>query len=283
MSMVISLLNMKGGVGKTTLAVNLAWFMYEQRDFKVLLVDLDPQFNATQYVMDYSAFDSHRKKAGTIADLLIDQPRMDLRSKKLSKKPIHVLHNVRKAGSKRFDLLPSELNLAWVVKNPAQMEYKLEKLLQSFSGDYDFIFIDCAPTDSVLTTMALTASDFLLVPVRPDRFSVLGVENLQQTVDSFRRNCPDQHGVKNLGIVFTQVMENSTVESECMSDIRERVATEGGYVFAAVLKYSASFIRAVKEQTPIFRTWYAHKTSKNAASAIAKEMLRRVKELTATT
>ena len=283
MSTVISLLNMKGGVGKTTLAVNLAWFMYEKGGHNVLLVDLDPQFNATQYVMDYRAFDLHKKKTGTIADLLLEQPRMDLRLKKLPKNPSHMLHNVRKVGSKHFDLLPSELNLAWVVKNPAQMEYKLEKLLKGFSSDYDYIFIDCAPTDSVLTTMALTASDFLLVPVRPDRFSILGVENLQQTVDLFRKNCPDPHGVKDLGIVFTQVMGNSAVESECMTDIRDRAATEGGYVFTAVLKYSTSFIRAVKDQTPIFQTWYAHRTSRNAASSIAKEMLQRVNELTATT
>jgi chromosome partitioning protein len=282
MSTVISLLNMKGGVGKTTLAVNLAWFMYEKRDFKVLLVDLDPQFNATQYVMDYSAFDSHRKNAGTIADLLIDQPRMDLRLRRLSKNPSHVLHKVRRVGTKHFELLPSELDLAWVVKNPAQMDYKLEKLLQGFRSDYDFIFIDCAPTDSVLTTMALTASDFLLVPVRPDRFSILGVENLRQTVDLFKKNCPDPHGVKNLGIVFTQVMGTSTVEDECMSDIRARAVRERGYVFTAVLRHSRSFIRAVRDQTPIFQTLYAQETSRNAASAIAREMLQRVAALTAT-
>ena len=282
MSTVISLLNMKGGVGKTTLAVNLAWFMYEKQDCNVLLVDLDPQFNATQYVMDYSAFDSHRKNAGTLANLLIDQPRMGTRPKKPSKDAHNVLYNIQKRGSNCFDLLPSELNLAWVVKNPAQMDYKLEKLLQGLRSDYEFVFIDCAPTDSVLTTMALTASDFLLVPVRPDRFSILGVENLQQTVDLFRTNCPDPHAVKDLGIVFTQVVENSAVDTECMADIRARALREGGYVFAAALKYSRSFNRAVKDQTPIFRTWYAHASSKNAASAIAKEMLQRMNSLTVT-
>lgn len=71
MGTVISLLNMKGGVGKTTLAVNLAWYMFEKKAANVLLVDLDPQFNATQYVMDFSEFASHRVDAGTIADLLI--------------------------------------------------------------------------------------------------------------------------------------------------------------------------------------------------------------------
>jgi chromosome partitioning protein len=255
--------------------------MYGTRDRNVLLVDLDPQFNATQYVMDYSAFDSHRRKSGTIADLFIDQPWMGLRQKKPLKNPSSVLHNVRRVGAKHFDLLPSELNLAWVVKNPAQMDYKLEKVIQGFRTQYDFIFIDCAPTDSVLTTMALTASDFLLVPVRPDRFSILGVENLQQTIDQFKANCPDPHGVKDLGIVFTQVMENSAVESECMDDIRARAARDGGYVFTAVLKYSRSFIRAVRDQTPIFETLYAHVSSRNTASAIAKEMLQRVDALAA--
>lgn len=282
MSTVISLLNMKGGVGKTTLAVNLAWYMYEKRNSNVLLVDLDPQFNATQYVMDYNAFASHRKTAGTIADLLIDQPRMGLRKRARRKTAASVLHPIRRSASTHFDLLPSELNLAWVVKNPAQMDYKLEKLLLDLREQYDYVFIDCAPTDSVLTTMALTASDFLLVPVRPDRFSILGVENLQQTVEVFKRNCPDPHSVTDLGIVFTQVMASSTVESECMADIRARAAKEGGYVFTAVLKFSQSFTRAVRDQTPIFQTWYARTSSRNTASAIAREMLQRVTALSAT-
>ena len=85
MAITISLLNMKGGVGKTTLAVNLAWHIFQSDGKKVLLVDLDPQFNATQYVMDYKSFETHRKNAGTIADLLIEQPRLNLRLRKIKK------------------------------------------------------------------------------------------------------------------------------------------------------------------------------------------------------
>jgi chromosome partitioning protein len=280
MSHTISLLNMKGGVGKTTLAVNLAWYMYQRQRHDVLLVDLDPQFNATQYVMDYSVFDKHRREKGTIADLLIDQPRLDLRLKKIKADPNGTLHTVRRTSSHRFDLLPSELSLAWVVKNPAQMEYRLEKLLHNLSRRYDYVFIDCAPTDSVLTTMALTASDFILVPVRPDRFSVLGFTNLLETVEVFRKNCPDPHEVRELGVVFTQVMGASKVETDCMNEISSVAKGQNNYVFGSSLGYSQSFIRALKDQTPIFQTLYAHSRSKNAASHIAEEMQERIRFLT---
>ena len=181
---------MKGGVGKTTLAVSLAW-QFHSEGANVLLVDLDPQFNATQYVMDYKSFEAHRKKSGTIADILIDQPSLDLRPKKAKKKPANSLYRVSNEGGKKFDLLPAELRLAHVVKNPAQMDYRLEKMLATLQSHYDYIFIDCAPTDSVLTTMALMASDFLLIPMRPDRFSILGFTNLTNTIETFRQNCED--------------------------------------------------------------------------------------------
>jgi len=172
MATVIALLNMKGGVGKTTLAVNLAWHFYQNEQKNVLLVDLDPQFNTTQYVMDFQAFQKQCKEAGTIADLLMDPPQLSVRLRKVRNSPKSALHTIKRTANAKLDLLPAELNLAWIVKNPAQMDYRLEMLLNKFNNDYDYIFIDCAPTDSVLTTMALTASDYLLIPMRPDRFSI---------------------------------------------------------------------------------------------------------------
>jgi chromosome partitioning protein len=276
MSQTISLLNMKGGVGKTTLAVNLAWYMHLQEAMNVLLIDLDPQFNATQYVMDYSDFDSHRKAKGTVADLLLDQPRLNIRTNRVKAKPTTALHNVVKTGSKRFDLLPSELDLAWVVKNPAQMDSRLEKLLSGMREAYDYVFIDCAPTDTVLTTMALTASDYLLVPMRPDRFSVLGYINLLTTVETFRGNCPDPHQVKDLGVVFTQVTAKSSLEQDAINEVKRIAAKEKGYVFTSDFKHSPSFVRAVQNQTPIFQTLYAKPKIRLAASNVAKEMMARI-------
>ena len=281
MATTISLLNMKGGVGKTTLAVNLSWYLYLYGQKNVLLVDLDPQFNATQYVMDYQTFQDHRKNAGTIADLLIDQPKLDLRLSKVKKNPKAAIYTIRTANDKRLDLLPVELDLAWVVKNPAQMDFKLERLLCRLRDDYDYVLIDCAPTDSVLTTMALSASDYLLIPMRPDRFSILGFANLIETMKIFRSNCPDPHSVKVLGIVFTQVTGRSRVEQEAMEEIRAAATKEKTYSFASSLRYSNSFIRSVKDQTPIFVTLYAQRSAWSPALRIGQELVQRIAHFTA--
>ena len=148
----------------------------------MLLVDLDPQFNSTQYLMSFSAFQAHRSKFGTITNLLQNPTQLTLGKPKQAHQFASTLHSIKKTKSSHFDLLPADLSLAWVVKNPSQMEQRLEMLLKKHVQDYDYILIDCAPTDTVLTTMALTASDFLLIPMRPDRYSILGFANLVETV-----------------------------------------------------------------------------------------------------
>lgn len=276
MAATISLLNMKGGVGKTTLAFNLAWYLHRKEPSSVLLIDLDPQFNATQCVMDYKTFEDHRKRKGTIADLLIDQPTLSLKATKQKKNPMASLYTVSETGGKYLHLLPAELRLAWAVKNPAQMDFRLEKLLEKLRPIYDYIIIDCAPTDSVLTTMALTASDHLLIPMRPDRFSILGFFNLIETIKTFRANCPDPHAVGVLGIVFTQVMSASEIERESINEIKAAALKEKTYVFTSSLKYSQSFIRSIKDQTPIFETRYAQQKPRADVGKIAEELKLRI-------
>lgn len=281
MAETICLLNMKGGVGKTTLAANLAWYASRFGRRRVLLVDFDPQFNASQYMMDYPVYRAHVKANGTIADLLIDSPTLRLGKKKKKQSAKSCIKRIEQSSSSRghLDLLPSELALSYVVKNPSQMDHRLHKLLEPLRSQYDYIFIDSAPTDSVLTTMALTASNFVLIPVRPDRYSLLGVANLLTAVGDFRENCNDPNKVKEIGVVFTQIRQNSTLDAEIISDIRVEAKRAGSYVFDGMLSYSGTFIRAVRDQTPAFATKYARTPLKADIALIVSEMEGRIKAL----
>lgn len=283
MAVTIAVLNMKGGVGKTTLSVNLAWHLCRKGNKRVLLVDLDPQFNASQYLMDFTQYNQHLKK-GTIADILIEPQRVRMtagRGKKKAAKPPAIgryLYRVEGgATGRRFDLLPSELALAKVVKNPQGADYKLERALAPILDEYDFIVIDCAPTDSVLTTTALMASDFVLIPVKPDRFSVLGYGQILEALDEFRINYPDPHEVQDLGVVFTQLRggKGNQIEKECMADVKR----QADYVFDAKIAYSGSYLRSVHEQTPVFDTSYARQITSTSIAALTKELENRIKAL----
>lgn len=270
---------MKGGVGKTTLAVQLSWHLHLVEKASVLLVDMDPQFNASQYTMDYASFENHRKNAGTISDLLIDQPHLSLKQQKKKKNPSSTFYNLSKAGNRRFDLLPADLSLAWVVKNPAQMDYKLDKILELVRDKYDYVLIDCAPTDSVLTTMALTASDFLLIPMKPDRFSLLGLVNLLATIKTYKQNCTDPHTVKILGLVFTQLISDPDVEAAAITEVKTAARKENVFLFSSSLPYSKSFMRSVQDQTPIANTWHAKPKAKQALKKISDEVRSRIQAL----
>jgi chromosome partitioning protein len=280
MGKTISLLNMKGGVGKTTLAVNIAWYMHEKEGHNVLLIDLDPQFNSTQYLMQYNDFIAHSRDKGTMADILIDEASLSLKPKKKNKNGIkQSIYCVNNGGKCHFDFVPSELRLAFVVKNPAQMDFALEKALMPIRDEYDFIFIDCAPTDSVLTTMALNASDYVLVPVRPERFAILGFANFLASIGDFKQKCPDPHNVRELGMIFSQVTNNSPVEDDCISEVSALALKQNSYVFKSRLKYSPTYPRAVRDQTPIYRTKYARNRVISDLRGITLEIKNRISQI----
>jgi chromosome partitioning protein len=266
----ISLLNMKGGVGKTTLAVNLAWHLARVQRQRVLLVDLDPQFNASQYLMEYDKWDQHRKLYGTVADILLDsdRPRMPIKDKAshFSKK-IFTAIETPKSRSWGFYLLPSELELSRAVKSPQGVEYRLSKALDSWTDEFDYIFLDCAPTDTVLTATALTASDFVLVPMRPDRFSILGYTLMEEVMDNFRQDYPDPKKVRDLGVVFTMVSHSPDA-----AELLSKRSVEADYVFKTEIPLSKSYLRGAHEGSPVFKTRFARALTKKSIADLVQEL-----------
>lgn len=204
---------MKGGVGKTTLTVNLGIGLAKFHNKKVLLVDLDPQFNATQYLLggkNYLKYIDNPKKC-TIKDIFIKPPSESVglgNKQNQSKKVIEpTLENstVRILGTPEgyLDLIPSTLQLMEADILSRGIENKLKLFLDKIKSKYDFILIDCPPTVSLFMISAYLASDAYLTPVKPDILSSIGLSLIDRTMTKFKENYGKE--IKYLGLVFIMV------------------------------------------------------------------------------
>ncbi|MBL8309006.1 MAG: AAA family ATPase [Burkholderiales bacterium] len=211
---VISLINMKGGVGKTTLAVNIADCLTRQHQATVLMLDADPQFNATQCLMSPSEYVAHRQAGKDTMLELFDRRRIKASSVHApADVPPKKLNEIAVVEARRnLFLLPGSLDLYRLEMAPGEgRENRLKAYLSAISGDsnYDFVIIDTPPTPSVWMTSALIASDYYLIPVRPDPLSLTGLDLLKSIVDDRKEN----YGlaVKCAGVVLTMTRQGTNV------------------------------------------------------------------------
>lgn len=202
----ISIINMKGGVGKTTLSFNLALELAHSKK-NVLLVDLDPQSNATIVSMSEAEIKSHAlagKK--TIAHALMHAYVPIAPVKSFAPPPLAIsdfLFNRYKGSSGgALDLVPSELNLSAMLRSLPLGPFDLEHLIsQAVLNAYDYILLDCAPTYSTLTNMALNSSKGVLIPMIADSFGVWGTNLMKQVIDDHKAEFGV--GPSKIGVVFT--------------------------------------------------------------------------------
>jgi chromosome partitioning protein len=274
----VSLINMKGGVGKSTLAVNLAWQFAGLRKWnkKVLLVDLDPQFNASQYLIGVYKYEqilaNHIPTVWDIFEQLTHTPGKP--PKQLD--PQSVLYNVvRYSDGSRIDLIPSQLELAYSMRNPGQKESLLAQLISKVESDYDLVLLDCAPTESVLTTAAYLASDFILVPVKPEYLSTIGLPLLVRSMDEFKSSPHGNPKLQLAGIVFNHASDYAPEEVKSKSDVNRMAAQYKWYVFKSEVSYSRSYPKGAREGQPIFRTSYARSYQAGRFHAFADEFAQR--------
>jgi len=175
MAISVSLINMKGGVGKTTLAAQLAQAA-ARREVRTLAVDLDPQANLSQALLSPERYVRHlRDKKPTIVQIFEQYfPPTHVSG---SPQPLDITQVILKkaAYSSQLDLIVSRLELSHTLKNPAGKERRLAKALAKVADDYDLILIDCAPTESILTEAAYHASRYALVPVKPEYLATIGL------------------------------------------------------------------------------------------------------------
>jgi chromosome partitioning protein len=256
----IAVINMKGGVGKSTLCVNLAWHYAAMSEWnkRVLLVDLDPQFNASQYLLGADRYETQIFKANrpTIWDIFEQAARTPgLRASGRDLKDT-VFPAVRFTSGTYINLIPSQLELSYTLKNPSQKEHLLSNFIDEIETQYDLIITDCAPTESILTTAAYLCSETILVPVKPEFLSTIGLPLIRQSVSEFTRLY--RKPIQVSGVCFNHSSEYAPEATRSKDEVREVCTEFGWHVFEEEIPFSRSFPKGAREGQPIFRTSYAH-------------------------
>lgn len=224
--MILAICNQKGGVGKTTTAINLSAAMAE-KGLKTLLVDMDPQGNATlSYIprdqIQKSVYDVLTESSVAFKDIIVRSP---------------ILH---------LDIAPARINLAKLesrLVGELDGHFRLKDRLQGVIPDYDYIVVDTPPTLGLLTVNALVASTHLLIPIQSSYFSLEGTDDLLETVEKIKaRPNPD---LQLLGVVIT-LHDKRTVLSR---DIRRQITQVfGEKVFHTVISKNVRL-----EESPAYK------------------------------
>lgn len=275
----VSLINMKGGVGKSTLAINLAWHFASRSDWdkKVLVVDLDPQFNASQYLIGVTEYEKIIKKnIPTIWDVFEQFTHLPGAPRPSPLDPKRVIYNVKKfhrGGC--IDLIPSRLELSFSLRNPTQKEQLLAKLISKIEEKYELIILDCAPTESFLTMAAYLASDYILVPVKPEFLSSIGLPLLVNSMEEFKKHHED-HNLELAGIVFNATTEYVPEEVKSKAEVKKIARKNEWYIFENEVSYSRSYPKGAREGQPIFRTSYSRYAPAARFRAFAEEFAQKI-------
>ena len=263
----VSVINMKGGVGKTTIAAMLARYATSERPFdsywdsdwtarKVLAIDLDPQANLSQAFMGEPVYRRFiEDKSPSIVEVFKEyQPPT---SDKPSPSPLNIRDAVHSVGGwvsnsvGGLDIIPSRFDFSDHLIDSIKPDPRvLARLIANKFQDKDLILIDCAPTESIFTQAAYHASRYILVPVKPEYFATIGFPLLNDSLTKFKHE-NQGHLIDVIGVVINNSTYQSSnrggPESErAKGEIRDEAAKNGWYVFEREIPLSRGFPKIMR-------------------------------------
>ena len=251
MGKIIAVVNQKGGVGKTTTAVNLTAALTEAGK-KVLLCDFDPQANASSGL----GVDKRKIRLSAYDVVINDTPAADV--------IVHTPHG---------DVLPSSADLAGAAVELITMEsphYQLKNALSAIKDRYDVILIDCPPSLEMLTINALAAADGLLVPVQCEYYALEGLADLMTTLRLVKKRINPQ--LEIFGVALTMFDGRTNFSTQVAQEVRHHFP---GKVFANVVPRNVRLAEAPSHGLPV-TAYDKHSRGANAYKAMAQEVIKKL-------
>lgn len=279
MTRVISVINLKGGVGKTTTTVGLAQILSVEFNKKILVVDLDAQTNATTMLIGEEKWMEVNKQKQTIAQLFYEG--VYPRSEKIFDINRAILKGVSNIDEvKLVDMLPSSLDLIdiqeEVIKAPRGIFSVirpvdlLDKSLRKIKQKYDYILIYCPPNLGVITRNGLKVSDVYIIPTVPDVLSTYGIPQIISRVNKFSKELEKE--IKPLGIVITKYREQSALHKRTVKELRKERDCR---VFETIFKENDNIANAAEYiNKSTMRQKWGYKGQVDNFKLLAEEIMR---------
>ncbi len=246
----IAIANQKGGVGKTTTAINLSSCLAELGQ-KVLVIDLDPQGNTTSGIgLDKDELDH------SVYDLILDQ--------------CTTSDCLEASEIKNLSVIPSNVNLAGAeveLLDVDKKEYVLRNALDYIKDDYDFIIIDCPPSLNMLTINAMTTADTILVPIQCEYYALEGLSQLIYTIDLVQKRLNPSLSIE--GVVFTMYDGRTNLSQQVVESVRTNLKTK---IYETVIPRNIKLAEAPSHGKPI-NCYEPKSTGAESYRSLAREVI----------
>lgn len=226
----VSIMNIKGGVAKTTSTANLGACLSEQ-GHKVLLIDLDAQSNLTKLFKTYSIEDL------SVSDILLNK-NLDIHSA------------IKRTDFENLDILPANIKLTFtersiLIDNTRSQQNRLAKALSKLTNEYDYCLIDCPPSLNMITVNALCASDEVIVPIKIDKFALDGLEYLLESIEEIKEEFNPNLNFKGCFITMDSATTvNRYIKQELKNLLKDKI-------FHTTIKQNVKVIESTFEESPV--------------------------------